>query len=297
MAAARVARPHGRACAAPRVVIGTGLQHALKDRPLSYRIETIVTALRSLGGRARPAQIAAEIRRLFPGPHPRTLLNSVRGRLQECSSDSTLFLGKRDLFYSVHGIGGGIWGLREMGSSYAPEVDRSVDETATRTNEPDFDRVIDRLEGGVRPAYGSPRERQGRRKLRVDIARLQKELTHLHPPHGGIGHNRPPADQREETIGSEIIVASFRETATIEAEIGKDSPDTLKIARSARWLQRFAHWVAGKADTFADEFVRSFGKSLGISAGAAVAAGGLVIALSHVIQSAASWLQLVIPGL
>ena len=78
------------------------------------RINSIIEALRRLGGQALPAEIAAEIRRYEPGPFPRTLLNSVRGRIQECSSDSTIFKGKRDLFYSVYGIGGGVWGLRDM---------------------------------------------------------------------------------------------------------------------------------------------------------------------------------------
>lgn len=81
--------------------------------PLS-RVETVVAALRSLGGQARPVEIAVEVRRLFPGPHPSNLLQSVRARIQECSSDSAHWKKKRDLFYSVHGIGGGVWGLREM---------------------------------------------------------------------------------------------------------------------------------------------------------------------------------------
>jgi putative restriction endonuclease len=74
----------------------------------------VAAALRSLGGQARPAEIAEEIKRIFPGPHPDRLLQSVRGRIQECSSDSKFWQKKRDLFYSVHGIGGGVWGLREM---------------------------------------------------------------------------------------------------------------------------------------------------------------------------------------
>lgn len=78
------------------------------------RFETVAAALRSLGGQGRPAEIAEEIRRLFPGPHPVSLLQSVRGRIQECSSDSKIWRGKRDLFFSVHGIGGGVWGLREL---------------------------------------------------------------------------------------------------------------------------------------------------------------------------------------
>lgn len=78
------------------------------------RFESVAQALRSLGGQARPAEIAEEIRRIFPGPHPTSLLQSVRARIQECSSDSKFWKKKRDIFYSVHGIGGGVWGLREM---------------------------------------------------------------------------------------------------------------------------------------------------------------------------------------
>ncbi|MBC9032991.1 HNH endonuclease [Sphingomonas sp. JC676] len=81
--------------------------------PLS-RFETVAAALRSLGGQARPVEIAQEVRRLFPGPHTDNLLQSVRARIQECSSDSHHWKKKRDLFYSVHGIGGGVWGLRDM---------------------------------------------------------------------------------------------------------------------------------------------------------------------------------------
>jgi putative restriction endonuclease len=76
------------------------------------RVETVIAALTSLGGQARPAAIAEEIRRMFPGPHPDKLLQSVRARIQECSSDSKFWTRKRDLFYSVYGIGGGVWGLR-----------------------------------------------------------------------------------------------------------------------------------------------------------------------------------------
>lgn len=87
----------------------------MTDAALSLsRFETVVAALRSLGGQGRPVEIAAEIRRIFPTDHPSTLLQSVRGRIQECSSDSKFWKGKRDLFYSVHGIGGGVWGLREL---------------------------------------------------------------------------------------------------------------------------------------------------------------------------------------
>jgi putative restriction endonuclease len=91
------------------------------------RFDTVTAALRSLGGQARPIEIAEEIRRLFPGPHPESLLQSVRGRIQECSSDSKIWKKKRDLFYSVHGIGGGVWGLRAMDPLSPINVDGFAD--------------------------------------------------------------------------------------------------------------------------------------------------------------------------
>lgn len=95
------------------------------------RFETVVAALRSLGGQARPAEIADEIRRLFPGPHTANLLQSVRARIQECSSDSHHWKMKRDLFYSVHGIGGGVWGLRDMDPLNPVNRDGFVDPAET----------------------------------------------------------------------------------------------------------------------------------------------------------------------
>jgi putative restriction endonuclease len=98
--------------------------------PLS-RIESVNSALRSLGGQARPKEIAAEIQRLFSGPHPIHLLQSVRARIQECSSDSPNWKNKRDLYYSVHGIGGGVWGLREMDALNPVNRDGLVDPVET----------------------------------------------------------------------------------------------------------------------------------------------------------------------
>lgn len=95
------------------------------------RFETVAAALRSLGGQARPVEIADEIRRLFPGPHTSNLLQSVRARIQECSSDSHHWKKKRDLFYSVHGIGGGVWGLRDMDPLNPINRDGFVDSAET----------------------------------------------------------------------------------------------------------------------------------------------------------------------
>lgn len=86
----------------------------MAETPNIPRYLTVKIALKSLGGQAEPAEIAEEIRRLFPESQSKTnLTQSVRARLQECSSDSISYKGKRDLFYSVYGIGNRVWGLRE----------------------------------------------------------------------------------------------------------------------------------------------------------------------------------------
>lgn len=87
----------------------------MTEVPKTPRYKTVKFALRSLGGQAEPADIAEEVRRLFPETRSETnLTESVRARLQECSSDSGSYKGKRDLFYSVYGIGNRVWGLREL---------------------------------------------------------------------------------------------------------------------------------------------------------------------------------------
>ena len=78
-------------------------------------VADIVTALTELGGEAFPADIARRIRETASDPLPKSLNQNVRARLQENSSDSrSLYKGNRDLFYSVHGIGAGVWGLRSL---------------------------------------------------------------------------------------------------------------------------------------------------------------------------------------
>lgn len=270
------------------------LRHASKAISLSQRVKSIEIALRNLGGQASTPKIAAEIRRAFAGPHPRTLLDSIRGRLQECSSDSKLFRGKHDLFYRVHGIGSGVWGLREIGSTAASGGDEPTDNAQLPLEGPDFDEIVDRLQGGAQPIYGSHAEVQVRHRLAAEIRRLKGVLDRLEPAHGGIGHNRPPTDAQEDAPEPDIIVAIAHDATTIDAEVQAENPDALKVAHSARRLQRFAHWLSGKADIFTDEFARAFGKSLGKFAGAAVATGGLLFVLQNVVRSAGQWLQLVL---
>ena len=72
--------------------------------------EDIAAVLESLGGEATLSKIYSEIRSIRPGPHPVNLEAGVRRTIEIHSSDSKAFTGT-DLYYSVEGIGRGIWGI------------------------------------------------------------------------------------------------------------------------------------------------------------------------------------------
>lgn len=77
---------------------------------------TVVEALRNLGGRASLDAIYQEVKGIRSKhglSRPRSLDAIVRRELEHNSSDSQSFLGRHDLFYSVHGVGLGVWGLKE----------------------------------------------------------------------------------------------------------------------------------------------------------------------------------------
>lgn len=74
--------------------------------------EDVVTGLENLNGIAPLADIYDELRNIRPEPHPESFDAIIRRTLESNSSDSDAFQGRSDLFYSVDGIGGGVWGLR-----------------------------------------------------------------------------------------------------------------------------------------------------------------------------------------
>ena len=76
------------------------------------QVEYIVQTMRNLGGTATYSQLYKEYEIvsgivLTPGKKA-----GIRKSIEDRSSDSLNFKGKNDLFYSVHGIGSGAWGLR-----------------------------------------------------------------------------------------------------------------------------------------------------------------------------------------
>lgn len=75
--------------------------------------EDIELALSNLGGIATLSDIYEEVRNLRPEPHPKSFEPTIRGAIERNSSDSRAFSSGKDLFFSVHGLGAGIWGLRK----------------------------------------------------------------------------------------------------------------------------------------------------------------------------------------
>lgn len=73
--------------------------------------EDIVTALENLGGSASYDDLYSEIEKLR-ATLPDSWKAIVRRRVQDLSSDSAGFKGGEDLFFSVEGLGAGVWGLR-----------------------------------------------------------------------------------------------------------------------------------------------------------------------------------------
>jgi len=69
-------------------------------------------ALINLGGEASLKEIYKEVEKTSTKKITRTYQASIREALERNSSDSKVFNGKEDIFYSK-GIGSGIWGIRE----------------------------------------------------------------------------------------------------------------------------------------------------------------------------------------
>lgn len=75
--------------------------------------EDIIKAFKNLGGSASYDLLYEEIERIRSSL-PATWQSVIRRRIQDLSSDSAGFKGGRDMFFSVEGLGGGVWGLRSF---------------------------------------------------------------------------------------------------------------------------------------------------------------------------------------
>lgn len=124
--------------------------------------------------------------------------------------------------------------------------------------------VIERLESGVKPIYGSADELKKRRVALESLERLKLALPNPTPLHGGIGHNRPPIDDND-PHGAALQEARDAEE-TISAELAKPEPNALEVAEATSRLQKALGWFGTKLDKAADSFASTIGNAAAIGA-------------------------------
>jgi len=73
--------------------------------------QDIITALTQLGGQGSLEDINEKVKRLRTQKLPKSWDAIIRGTIERHSSDSDAFDKKENIFYSVNGIGKGVWGL------------------------------------------------------------------------------------------------------------------------------------------------------------------------------------------
>lgn len=149
-------------------------------------IGDLVQALKNLGGFGHYSAINAEVKKIRKKPLPLNWSAVIRRTIQQHSSDSHSFLGKKDLFYSVDGIGHGVWGLRE----FFPEEEilsddfKEVKRIECRTN-----RIIrdSALSAQLKQYHSNTCQICGK-KLKIGENKYYSEGHHIKPlgePHNG----------------------------------------------------------------------------------------------------------------
>ncbi len=94
---------------------------------MTYK-EKVIESLKELGGHAYLNDIYEVFEKISDEELPESYKAIVRATLEKNSSDSTVFDGKDDLFYSVDGIGNGHWGLRSINNENVLELTQDDDE-------------------------------------------------------------------------------------------------------------------------------------------------------------------------
>ncbi|WP_336706708.1 HNH endonuclease [Oerskovia sp. USHLN155] len=87
--------------------------------------EDIVDGLRALGGTGTLSDIYSAVGPLRP-TLPESWRDIIRRNIQDRSSDSAGYRGAQDLFFSVSGLGAGVWGLRSLAISTPDAIDKDA---------------------------------------------------------------------------------------------------------------------------------------------------------------------------
>jgi len=117
----------------------------------------VIETLKALGGQGHYVDIYAQakiIREARKSNWPRNADAIIRRVLEEQSSDSLSFKGKSDLFYSVDGIGQGVWGLRPSQKS-TEQPDFQIGELYSRKLDING-RFGGSYQGGMAPSNSHP---------------------------------------------------------------------------------------------------------------------------------------------
>jgi predicted HNH restriction endonuclease len=95
----------------------------------------IIKALKQSGGLAPLSEIYALVKS-YRMTVPPSYQAMIRGNIESASRDSKVWDKKNDLFYSVDGIGSGVWGLRSMQEETPLAVDVSDPNISGGTSTP-----------------------------------------------------------------------------------------------------------------------------------------------------------------
>ena len=85
-------------------------------------LNDIILAMYELGGIANYESLYEKISQNKGILRQNLVEPSIRARIEEYSSDSSAYLGRNDIFYSVQGLGHGLWGLRSIKSHRASDL-------------------------------------------------------------------------------------------------------------------------------------------------------------------------------
>lgn len=151
-------------------------------------LEYVVKAFKNLGGVASYKQLYEEILLIRNEKFSDSWKAVVRATIERNSSDSLAYGGKNDIFYSVDGLGNGIWGLREYTFEEKENDILKEDEEAYRVNQ-NIKRIIrdTKIIKELKALYDNTCQICSC-KIKIDKNKYYSEGHHIKPlgsPHNG----------------------------------------------------------------------------------------------------------------
>ena len=157
-------------------------------------LDDVRSALRQLGGVGHVNEIYSEVARMKGHSLSYDERSGVRRTLYLNSSSSEAWQGRRDLFFSVGRIRGGVWSLRELGEETPKANDINEDQQPIGNANParvksEIYRIVrDTAVGKALKKLHRNRCQRCGRTIELTGGATYSEAHHLHPlgrPHGG----------------------------------------------------------------------------------------------------------------